>query len=157
VDFVVDPVTGLHLTKVDARITATDANASEGAVSCTAQELGVLLLPEPPASDAGANGDPHFKTWRGHHYDFHGVCHLILLLNTEFESGLGVDVHIRTHMRRGMSYISSAVLRVGRDVLEVESKGVYYLNGVLCADLPVEFGGFSFKHTHAAHQQTACI
>jgi hypothetical protein len=102
---------------------------------------------------AGAQGDPHFKTWTGHRFDFHGVCDLNLLQNTEFESGLGLDVQIRTHMRRDMSYISSAVLRIGTDVLEVESQGVYYLNGVLGADLPIEFGGFDFLHTQPTDKQ----
>jgi hypothetical protein len=106
-----------------------------------------------PPSDSGAQGDPHFKTWGGQHFDFHGECDLNLLQNTEFESGLGLDVHIRTHMRRDMSYISSAVLRIGTDVLEVESQGVYYLNGVLGADLPVEFGGFDFLHTQPTDKQ----
>jgi hypothetical protein len=105
------------------------------------------------ALDSGANGDPHFKTWSGNHFDFHGVCDLNLLQNTEFEAGLGLDVQIRTHMRRDMSYISSAVLRIGTDVLEVESKGVYYLNGVLGADLPSDFGGFKFLHTQPTDKQ----
>jgi hypothetical protein len=106
-----------------------------------------------PTGDAGAQGDPHFKTWSGNRFDFHGVCDLNLLQNTEFESGLGLDVHIRTHMRRDMSYISSAVLRIGTDVLEVESQGVYYLNGVLGADLPSDFGGFDFLHTQPTDKQ----
>jgi hypothetical protein len=100
-----------------------------------------------------AQGDPHFKTWQGHHFDFHGVCDLILLQSKEFESGLGLDVHIRTHIRRDMSYISSAALRIGTDVLEVESQGVYYLNGVADADLPSEFGGFEFLHTQPTDKQ----
>jgi hypothetical protein len=33
------------------------------------------------------------------------------------------------------------VLRIGSDVLEVESQGVYYLNGVANAELPSEFSG----------------
>jgi hypothetical protein len=101
----------------------------------------------------GANGDPHFITWQGHHFDFHGECDLVLLQSKEFESGLGLDVHIRTHMRRDMSYISSAALRIGTDVLEVESQGVYYLNGVAGADLPSDFGGFEFLHTQPTDRQ----
>jgi cysteine-rich repeat protein len=106
-----------------------------------------------PAFDGGANGDPHFKTWHGKHFDFHGVCDLVLLQNKEFESGLGLDVHIRTHMRRDMSYISSVALRMGADVLEVESQGVYYLNGVAGADLPSELSGFQFLHTQPTAKQ----
>jgi hypothetical protein len=62
-------------------------------------------------------------------------------------------VHIRTHMRRDMSYISSAALRIGSDVLEVESQGVYYLNGVANAELPSEFSGFEFLHTQPTDKQ----
>jgi hypothetical protein len=102
-------------------------------------------LPSP--GDGGAQGDPHFKTWRGQHYDFHGACDLVLLKSSTFESGLGLDVHIRTKMKRDMSYISSAALRIGEDILEVASKGVYYLNGVEGAELPSEFSGFPFSHT----------
>jgi hypothetical protein len=121
-------------------------SAAENVIlTCTSNGFGT--------AGGGAQGDPHFKTWRGQHFNFHGVCDLILLQSKEFESGLGLDVHIRTHMRRDMSYISSAVLRIGSDVLEVESQGVYYLNGVAGADLPSEFGGFEFLHTQPTDKQ----
>jgi hypothetical protein len=56
-------------------------------------------------------------------------------------------------MRRDMSYISSAALRIGTDILEVESQGVYYLNGELGAALPDNFGGFAFSHTELTDKQ----
>jgi cysteine-rich repeat protein len=102
---------------------------------------------------AAAQGDPHFKTWRGQNFDFHGECDLVLLHTPAFESGLGLDVHIRTKLRRDMSYISSAALRIGSHVLEVESQGVYYLNGVAGAALPAEFSGFAFSHTQPSEKQ----
>jgi hypothetical protein len=113
----------------------------------------IYCFQQAPFEPAGANGDPHFKTWHGHHFDFHGECDLVLLQSKEFESGLGLDVHIRTHMRRDMSYISSAALRMGKHLLEVQSRGVYYLNGVAGADLPSEFGGFEFLHTRPTDKQ----
>jgi hypothetical protein len=100
-----------------------------------------------PEGHGGGQGDPHFMTWRGQHYDYHGECDLLLLQSKLFASGLGLDVHIRTKLRRDMSYISGAALRIGSDVLEVESKGVYYLNGVANAELPSKFAGFAFFHT----------
>jgi hypothetical protein len=103
--------------------------------------------------DGGTNGDPHFKTWHGKHFDFHGVCDLVLLQSKEFGSGLGLDVHIRTHMRRDMSYIASAALRMGTGLLEVQSQGVYYFNGVAGADLPIELCGFQFLHTQPTDKQ----
>jgi hypothetical protein len=109
-------------------------------------------IPPPPCT-AGCEGDPHFKTWRGQRFDFHGECDLVLLHSSAFESGLGLDVHIRTKIRRDMSYISSAALRIGSDVLEVESQGVYYLNGVAGAALPAEFSGFEFLHTQPSDKQ----
>jgi hypothetical protein len=73
--------------------------------------------------------------------------------NAKFETGLGLDVHIRTKLRRDMAYISSAALRIGEDILEVTSQAVYWLNGVLNADLSDEFAGFAFSHTHPADKQ----
>jgi hypothetical protein len=104
-------------------------------------------------ANPSANGDPHFKTWGGQHYDFHGECDLVLLQSKEFESGKGLDIHIRTTIRRDFSYISSAVLRIGADVLEVESQGVYYFNGAANAELPSEFSGFEFLHTKPTDKQ----
>jgi hypothetical protein len=103
--------------------------------------------------EGGAQGDPHFKTWQGQHFDFHGECDLVLLQSKEFESGLGLDVHIRTKMRRDMSYISSVALRMGTALLEVESQGVYYFNGVAGAELPSAFGGFEFLHAQPTDKQ----
>jgi hypothetical protein len=107
------------------------------------------------ACSGGCNGDPHFKTWRGKHFDYHGECDLVLLHSSASESGLGLDldVHIRTKIRRDMSYIASAALRIGSDLLEVESQGVYYLNGVLSAALPAVFSGFAFSHTQSTDKQ----
>jgi hypothetical protein len=66
---------------------------------------------------------------------------------------LGLDVQIRTQIRRGMSFISSAALRIGTDVLEVSSQGVYYLNDVAGANVPAEFSGFPFTHTQPTDKQ----
>jgi hypothetical protein len=123
----------------------------EDLTSCIPTAPGTGCQPDP--GGGGCNGDPHFKTWRGHHFDFHGECDLVLLHSSDFGAGLGLDVHIRTKLRRDMSYISAAVLRMGTDVLEVESQGVYYLNGVAGAELPDEFSGFAFLHTQPTNKQ----
>jgi hypothetical protein len=52
-----------------------------------------------------------------------------------------------------MSYISSAALKIGSDLLEVESQGVYYLNGELGAELPDAFSGFAFSHMQPTDKQ----
>jgi hypothetical protein len=80
---------------------------------------------------------------------YHGECDLVLLHNGKFKSGLGLDVLIRTEIRRDMAYIASA----GEDILEVASQGVYWLNGILNADLPDNFSGFAFSHTQLGDKQ----
>jgi len=68
---------------------------------------------------AGANGDPHMTTWAGEHFDYHGLCDLVLLENHFFQDDLDIDIHIRTSKIREWSYISNAALRIGEDILEV--------------------------------------
>jgi hypothetical protein len=101
----------------------------------------------------GVNGDPHFKTWRGLHFDYHGECDLVLAHSPSFESGLGLDVHVRTQIRRDFSYIAAAALRIGTDILEVASQGVYYLNGEAGADLPNTISGYTVSHTQPNDHQ----
>jgi len=83
--------------------------------------------------DPRTEGDPHFKTWAGDHYDFHGVCDLVWMKNPEFGNGLGMDIHIRT-ARMGMwSYISNAAIRIGEDIFEIVGGQVeknIWINGV---------------------------
>ena len=48
---------------------------------------------------AGSSGDPHFETFGGFKYDFHGGCDLDLYQNPEFANGLGLNVQIRTNIK----------------------------------------------------------
>jgi hypothetical protein len=96
--------------------------------------------PDSPTSSSGttapgASGDPHFKTWSGEHFDYHGLCDLVLLKNHDFKSGLGMDIHIRSKKFKEWSYISNAAIRIGDDTLEVmgstDGEGLqYWVNGV---------------------------
>jgi hypothetical protein len=52
-----------------------------------------------------------------------------------------------------MSFVSSAAVRVGTDLLEVGSQGIYHLNGLAGADLTSKFGGFEFLHTQPTDKQ----
>jgi len=64
-------------------------------------------------------------------YDFHGVCDLVLLQNPEFHDDLGMDIHVRTKPLKEFSYVSSAVLRIGDDTLEVTGdihENLYWIN-----------------------------
>jgi len=69
---------------------------------------------------SGSLGDPHFKTWKGEHYEYHGQCDMILTRDKNFAGGLGLEVQIRTKLVRFWSYISRAAIRIGDDILEME-------------------------------------
>lgn len=77
----------------------------------------------PEVADAGGQGDPHFKTWRNEHFEFHGQCDLVLASDPDFNDGLGLDVQIRTKVVRYWSYIKSVAIRIGTDILEIEGNG----------------------------------
>jgi len=83
-------------------------------------------------SNSGAYGDPHIKTWTGEQFDFHGICDLVLVSNAEFGKGAGLDVHIRTKKMRQWSYVDSAAIRIGIDILEVRGgeKRNFWINGI---------------------------
>lgn len=84
------------------------------------------------------SGDPHFRTWSGESYDFHGVCDLVLLKNTQFGEGLGMDIHVRTMvMFKMFSYVDSTSVRIGNDTLEVKGgeKDIIWMNGEQVVDL----------------------
>ena len=107
--------------------------------------------------DGGVGGDPHFKTWSGRRYDYHGACDLVLLQNPSFNQNQGMDIHIRSKHIHELSYVSNAAIRIGDDVLEVNSD-VYYVNGEANVELPVALGGFKVTHKVVnEHQQTFLI
>jgi len=92
-------------------------------------ETDICHCPDMPA----INGDPHFKTWAGELYDFHGICDLVIMKNPEFGNGLGMDIHMRTARVRAWSYISNAVIRIGEDTLEIIGGQVetnFWINGI---------------------------
>ena len=92
-------------------------------------------------------GDPHFKTWSGEWFDYHGSCDLIFLSSKEFADATGMDLHIRTTKRYSYSYIESAALKIGDDILEVSSFGSYMLNGVSGATMPALLAGYPVTYT----------
>lgn len=78
----------------------------------------------------------YVKTWDGAWYDFHGQCDLVFLHNPEFGNGIGMDIHIRTTVREWFSFVESAAIRIGDDIMEVSGWGEFVLNGVDLAELP---------------------
>jgi hypothetical protein len=85
------------------------------------------------------------ELWNRTRYSYHGECDLVLLQNEDFADGLGMDIHIRTTQQSFYSYIESAALRIGNDILEVTGTD-FWINGVQGsdADLPTTIGGFQF-------------
>lgn len=61
-----------------------------------------------------------------------GGCDLVMLSDPNFFNGLGMDIHVRTTIKTWWSYISSAVIRIGENTLEItggEDSARYILNG----------------------------
>jgi hypothetical protein len=80
------------------------------------------------------SGDPHFKTWSGDKYDYHGECDLVLVDHPSFSDGLGLKVHIRTTRVKYFSYISNIAVQIGDDVLEFDNDVTNFLiNGETAA------------------------
>ena len=113
--------------------------------------------PEP--NKPGSNGDPHFKTWKNEHFEYHGQCDMVLVKDEDFANGLGLEVQIRTKIIRYWSYIKNAAIRIGEDILEIEggletdSENHYWFNMEYQGKLD-KIGGFpvsshmqsDFKH-----------
>jgi hypothetical protein len=93
-------------------------------------------------------GDPHFKTWANQWYDFHGECDLVLLDAPDFSFGRGLTVHIRTTARYAYSYIETAAIKIGEDVLQISSFGQYMLNGISNVDLPTRISDYPVTYTN---------
>jgi hypothetical protein len=116
--------------------------------SATQKTSPPTVAPVPPPS--GSNGDPHFKTWTGEHYEYHGQCDLVLTKDPTFADGLGLDVQIRTKLVRYWSYIKSVAIRLGDDILEVQGSGEptpetnYWVNFEYRGELK-SIGGFPVK------------
>jgi hypothetical protein len=106
----------------------TDANEN-GIADCLEEPEDKTITP--PGKGSGS-GDPHFKTWTGDKYDYHGECDLVLLDHPTFNNGQGLSVHIRTTRVKYFSYIEKVAVRIGADVLEFDNDVEnFYINGEL--------------------------
>jgi hypothetical protein len=70
-------------------------------------------------SSAGGHGDPHFQSWTGLKYDYHGQCDLVLATSPAFGNGQGLDIHIRTKQQDFYSYVNRVAIKIGREILEI--------------------------------------
>jgi von Willebrand factor type D domain len=91
--------------------------------------------------NGGGGGDPHFRTFDGTKYDFHGQCDLVMARSKEFGDNLGLDLHIRTEVVTGWSRISDSAIRIGEDIFEISNDGSHYFNGVQGIELPIHMAG----------------
>jgi len=94
--------------------------------------------PTPPAL---AGLDPHFRKFNGEHFSYHGECDLVLVSSDGFASGAGLDIHIRTRIKKFYSYIRVVSMRIGNATLEMEFKDSFHINRVFM-DHPSEFAGY---------------
>ena len=106
-----------------------------------------------PGDGGGVFGDPHFKTWSGKKYDFHGQCDLELISDPKFMMGKGLEISIRTKIVRQWSYIDSVAIRINGDILEVQGGGAeqkYWFNKQYQGEL-TEMAGLpvSYKKRHS--------
>lgn len=86
----------------------------------------------------GGGGDPHFKTWSGHKFDYHGACDLVLA----HVPSLNLRVHIRTTRRRFFSYIERVAVQIGDDVLEFANRNDVLINGKPWKQGPLRISGY---------------
>lgn len=93
--------------------------------------------------------DPHVQKWNGDSYDFMGECDLVFLTEPGFGNGAGLDIHARTKLRNDYSFVETAAIRIGEDILEVSSWGDWSLNGVSFSNAlsaPLSIAGYPVYH-----------
>jgi hypothetical protein len=94
----------------------------------------------PTKAPAHVDGDPHFTTWSGDHFDFQGECDLLLVDNPSFKGGVGMHIHGRTKLHGMWSAFSSVAIKMGEDVLEVHGSDAPLINGVQIPIAKLEYG-----------------
>jgi len=101
--------------------------------------------------------DPHFRKLNQVLFSYHGECDLVLVSSRGFASGVGLDIHIRTEIKKSYSFIKALSMRVGNDTLEMEGKDNFHINGVFW-EQPNQFAGFPiFKIGNATWCRDKCF
>lgn len=82
------------------------------------------------SSNAGGGGDPHFLGFGGIDFTWQGHCDTVLMKTPNYSNTeTAVEVHIRTRMVRKWSAIDAIAIKIGQDVVEIESnQGKLVLN-----------------------------
>jgi len=96
---------------------------------------------------AVTRGDPHMTTFDGLDYDFQAVGEYVLAENAE------VTIHTRFEPYFGSSvasYTTSAALRLGRDIVQIDLDGTLWVNGEPVDQLPGTLGDISIAPNGSA-------
>lgn len=84
-----------------------------------------------PFMDGNVKMDPHIQKWDGTWYDYNGQCDLVFLKSANFDgTDRDLTIHVRTAIRGGYSFISSAALQIGDNTLEFSSWGQLNWDGI---------------------------
>jgi len=92
--------------------------------------------------DCHCHDDPHFKTFGGKRYDFHGGCPLVLVQSAF------MDIHIETKVETGYSSIQSVGFRMNMGM----DDPVFIDKDTNPNDIPKTFGGYEFNYVAAAQR-----
>jgi hypothetical protein len=120
------------------------------------QERAVILATlAATTKDTTGNGDPHFRTWVGEAFDFHGECDLMFLHNPNFANGVGMDIHVRTKRHRQWSYIDQIAVRIGAETIEIQGgeENLFWINGQADVELPNTIGGYQVTYKRVNSKQ----
>jgi hypothetical protein len=139
VPVVIIPNTGAQYQLVQTTFVSLSLPCNSATALGTAEALCEPGMRQPPDSGddsssddgtPGSSGDPHFRTWTGDKFDYHGECDLVLVDNPAFSYGLGLRVHIRTARIKFYSYIESIAVRIGEETLEFHNDAQHFsING----------------------------
>ena len=83
-----------------------------------------------------ARTDPHFITWRGR-FSFQGQCDVVYVRTNR------IEIHLRLSFdaSKRFSFVSAVAIKIGADLLEVQSNQTYYVNGTTPKVPPATIGG----------------
>ena len=70
-----------------------------------------------------------------------------------FASNAGLAVYVRTTTRYDYSYIETAAVKIGDDILEVSSYGQYLINGISNAEMPAMISGYPVVYDRKSDNQ----
>lgn len=91
-----------------------------------------------------AGGDPHFRMISGERFSYHGECDLVYMSCPNFYSNSGLDIHIRTKIKKQYSFIQGIALNFGGTHFEMDRSDTFHVSGKTYKKTPPEeFAGYS--------------